>query len=72
MDSLTVDELGSAVVVIQQIGLGVNSVVFLPEAVAFHASLNRSKDLQGDKEGCAMDVVGKRDCYIAPLIVSYT
>lgn len=57
--------VGSAGAVIQQIGLAIIYVAFLPETVAFHATaLNRNKDLQDDKEGCATGVVGKRDSYV--------
>lgn len=57
--------LGSAGAVIQRIGLGVISVMFLSRAVAFHATtLNRNKDLQDDKEGCATCVVGKHGSHV--------
>lgn len=62
VDSLVVDGLGSRVgsarAVIQQIGLPVSLSRFSPKVVAFVAiSLERNKDLQGNKEGCATDVV---------------
>jgi hypothetical protein len=69
MDSLALDGLGSGLVMLVRcssgLGLPLSLSCFFPGAAAFHTiALNRNKDLQGDKKGCATRVAWKRDSYI--------
>jgi hypothetical protein len=57
--------LGSAGAVIQQIGLAVINVAFLPRGCRVCCDLSqRNKDLQNDTEFYATGVVWKRDSYV--------